>query len=160
MTRILAGRLLKSLFAAFAGVIGGSHIFLFLAKLAWHPAWQKFYAFNSELNDEHGEDGMMTSIFTCIFMAMLFMLFVGLPTQAVLQKLRRTRYIVNVGLCTILGALAVWAMQTLIPFTSLEALGFGAGLAFCIASIAWFIRRPDKDSKLDFKPSSIPMEDS
>ncbi len=78
-------------------------------------------------------------------MAMLFMLFAGLPTQAVLQKLRGNSYIVNVGLCTILGALPLWAIQTLIPFTSLEALGFGAGLAFCIASIAWFIRRPDKD---------------
>ncbi len=37
MTRTWARRLLKSVLAVFIGAFAGSHIFLFLAKLAWHP---------------------------------------------------------------------------------------------------------------------------
>jgi len=68
------------------------------------------------------------------------MLVVGLPVQAVLQKYGQTNYAIH-ALCSILGG----ALASLLLFPSLPLAGFCAGIGFVAGSVAWLIRRPDKD---------------
>ena len=138
---------MKSVFAAVIGAIGGSLIFLLISQLVWHSAWQVFYDFNREYFENDDAMPAITPTVTCATMALPLLLAFGLPIQALLQRLKLTQYSVNVVPCFVLAALSVWSLRSLIPFSQLDSLIFGAGLGFCIGMIAWLIRRPDLDTK-------------
>jgi hypothetical protein len=73
------------------------------------------------------------------------MLVIGIPAQAVLQKFRLTDYFSNTGLATICGApLAYYLALSTDSLTAFMLVG--TWTAFLVGSIAWLIRRPDKDA--------------
>ena len=76
------------------------------------------------------------------------MLIVGLPIQALLQRLGRNGYLPNVGLCVLLGGLAFLLFVQVLEFTLAEGMVFGIGISWTVGSIAWLIRRPDQDVKV------------
>lgn len=83
-------------------------------------------------------------LFLGLILAGLPMLFVGIPAQAILQRFKLTDYFSNVGLATVCGALLAWyfaaSLNDILDLTLL-----GTWVAFLTSSIAWLIRRPDRD---------------
>ncbi len=139
-------RLGKSLFSAFIASWLGSAVFIALSDL-----------FN-------GNPGVtfadivpgITSFFRLLFspfgaFAFIPMVAFGLPVQALLQRAGKTSYLWNIAPAVIAGAtifplmlLGFGAMAS--GGFTLENMGMGAGAAFIVGSIAWLIRRPDKDA--------------
>lgn len=78
-----------------------------------------------------------TYFFVCTLLPMIF---IGLPVQALLQKCRQTGYWVH-AICSVVGG----ALASLFLFPSLPLAGFCAAIGFTAGSVAWLIRRPDKD---------------
>ena len=83
-------------------------------------------------------------LFLGLILAGLPMLFVGIPAQAILQRFKLTDYFSNVGLATVCGDLLAWyfaaSLNDILDLTLL-----GTWVAFLTSSIAWLIRRPDRD---------------
>lgn len=65
---------------------------------------------------------------------------IGLPVQALLQRHRQTGYGIHAVFSVVCGALA-----SLLLFPSVPLAALCAGIGFMAGSVAWFIRRPDKD---------------
>lgn len=89
----------------------------------------------------------------------LIMVFLGMPLRAALQALRQTSFLPNAVLAALMGsALFLLASETLRPFEGYNGawnrplevrwneLGIGAVLGFYFGSIAWLVRRPDRDA--------------
>ncbi|MDC7692899.1 hypothetical protein PQU94_01245 [Asticcacaulis sp. DXS10W] len=97
--------------------------------------------------------------------AFIFMLLFAVPLQALIQKLRLTGYLHTLLLAMVLGGgLALWIgyiLDTLDFDTEdwdyyhwrFDPKLFGTGILFGVyyGSVAWFIRRPDKDGMLQRK---------
>ncbi|WP_298329220.1 hypothetical protein [Asticcacaulis sp.] len=77
-------------------------------------------------------------VFACTALPMLI---IGLPVQALLQKYHQTSYWVHAIFSVVGGSLA-----SLFLFPSLPLAGFCAAIGFAAGSVAWLIRRPDKDA--------------
>lgn len=76
-------------------------------------------------------------VFACTALPMLI---IGLPVQALLQKYHQTGYWVH-AICSVVGG----ALASLFLFPSLPLAGFCAAIGFTAGSVAWLIRRPDRD---------------
>ncbi|HVZ29510.1 MAG TPA: hypothetical protein VG839_03895 [Asticcacaulis sp.] len=141
-------RLGKSLLAAFIGSWLGCALFLALSDLFGGGPGLGFGDILPGL----------ASFFRLLFspfglFAFLPMLVVGLPVQALLQRAGKTAYLWNIIPAVIAGAITFPLI--LISFGATaggdftgENMGMGALAAFLVGSIAWLIRRPDKDAAL------------
>lgn len=90
-------------------------------------------------------------IFIGLVLAGVPMVVVGIPVQAILQHFKLTDYYSNVGLSTVCGALLAWYFATSLDDILLFTL-LGTWVAFLTGSIAWLIRRPDKDPNAKSTP--------
>lgn len=83
-------------------------------------------------------------VFLGLVLAGVPMLIVGIPAQAMLQQFKLTDYFSNAGLATVCGALlAYYFAASLNDILDLTLLGTWS--AFLTSSVAWLIRRPDRD---------------
>ena len=86
---------------------------------------------------------MVGFVFVCMVM-------LALPAQVLLQYFKCTSYLSNIALAALGGAIVegiiAYAMGHFFTALSDPIIAFsGAWAAVCIGSIAWLIRRPDKD---------------
>ncbi len=139
-------RLGKSLFAAFVGSWLGCALFVTVSAFIGD-------VHISSLQDLwHGVLSFFRLLFSPIgLLAFLPMVVIGLPVQAVLQRAGKTGYVWNVVPAVIAGAILLPLILVGIGALSessftLETFGMGALAAFFVGSIAWLIRRPDKDA--------------
>jgi hypothetical protein len=141
-------RLGKSLLAAFIGSWLGSSVFFVVSSFV--GGGMRISNF-SDLAAGFG-NLLLALISPYGLIAFVPMLVIGLPVQALLQRAGKTSYVSNTLLATVAGAVVLPAifMAISLPgnnaFTS-ENMSMGALVAFLIGSIAWLIRRPDKDAK-------------
>ena len=147
-------RLWKTLLAAVVGAILGSIIFLFIVKRLWPPAWHAIYDPFAGFDDS--DDGSYAGNYPygiCIFLTLPLTLVFGPTLQALLQRMRLTGYLSNVGVFVVFGVMSL-ALALRHDYTHLaNPLIFAIGLPFCIASIFWLIRRPDRyDSTARVQP--------
>ena len=82
------------------------------------------------------------------FIPLACLLLIGLPVQYLMQRRGVTRFVPSVG-AAMIGAGLVMIVASIFgnlnPRTLVELILMAFCLAFCVASLAWFIRRPDKD---------------
>lgn len=81
---------------------------------------------------------------------MIFTL-LAIPAQALLQRLRLNGYLPNVGFFILAGLVGGYLMAGSFNVTILQSFLFFEPIAFFSGSIAWLIRRPDKDAKPQFE---------
>ncbi len=139
-------KLLKSVMACvIAAVLGGK---LGPLTIGFVLALQHSPGLHSNIHPMSGFQGLAyihpMDLFLGLVLAGVPMVVVGIPVQAILQHFKLTDYFSNVGLATVCGALLAWYFATSLDDVLLFTL-LGTWVAFLTGSIAWLIRRPDKD---------------
>ena len=135
---------LKSLLACVVGAIAGSFVHSWLLQLFVPDLWQIWLTVERNLTDRPDLTPPRPREFLIHSVVMVFTL-LALPVQAVLQKLRLNGYLPTVGFCLLAGIAGGYHMGGVFNMTILQSLLFFAPIAFFSGSIAWLIRRPDKD---------------
>lgn len=140
-------RLGRSLLAAAVGSWLGSALFIAISDLIGggqfggpQDLWRGMLSFFNLLFSPFGA------------FAFIPMVVIGLPVQALLQHVGKAGYLWNVIPAVIAGA--IFFPLLLIGFGAmgrggftLENMSMGALAAFLVGSIAWLVRRPDKDAQ-------------
>ncbi|MCA1936594.1 MAG: hypothetical protein LDL37_14180 [Asticcacaulis sp.] len=129
--------LIKSLYASVAGAAAGAGAFLLLVYLE--------SLFVSATSIEEGVEFLINpgfiGLFAIVFGAILVpFVALGLPVQAILQRYHQTGYSLHV----VFSAAAGGIMSLFIVY-NLELQLVCAAAGFVAGSVAWFIRRPDRD---------------
>jgi hypothetical protein len=131
------GPLFKSLYASVAGAAAGAGAFLLFLNLQYLSVSASFSEESVEWIINPGFMGLFAIVFGAILVPFVVL---GLPVQAILQKHHQTGYFLHVAFSATAGGI-----MSLLVIYSLEAQLVSAGAGFVAGSVAWIIRRPDKD---------------
>lgn len=151
----IAARTLKSLGACLAAAASATVLWglftLVMALLGWPDGTTMGLRFGYWVQGQW-------PLVAFLFIAIMFVMVVfAMPVQAVLQMFGQAGYIATVMVAVVLGAgFYHWIFDTvehlahdpeIAPPSKLhpEWLAYGAAMGFYLGSVAWLIRRPDKD---------------
>jgi hypothetical protein len=137
-------KFLKSVLACIVGAISGSFVHSWPLELFMPDLWQIWVAAERSYTDMPGLTPPRPRAFLIIPVVMVFSL-LAIPTQAMLRRLRLNGYLPTVGLCILAGMVGGCLMAGSFDMTISQSLLFFGPIAFLSGSIAWLIRRPDKD---------------
>ncbi|MFN3805917.1 hypothetical protein [Asticcacaulis sp.] len=129
--------LIKSLYASVAGAAAGASAFLLLLYLESLFVSATSIEEDVEFLINPGIIGLFAIVFGAILVPIVAL---GLPVQVILQRYHQTGYALHVMFSAAAGGIiSLFIIYNLELQLACAAAGFVAG------SVAWFIRRPDKD---------------
>ena len=141
----MIAKALKSLAACIIGAVTGTLIHALLLSLLMPDVWQIWVDLYMMVRDQPEEVPPAPRRWLIIPVLFVFTI-CAMPAQALLQKLRLNGYASNVGLCVLAGMAGGYLMAGSFGMTISQSLLFFAPIAFFTGSIAWLIRRPDKEN--------------
>ena len=141
------GRLARTIFACLAGAGGGGLAFTAAFALGLATGY---------LTQPAGLSGQWRGLLIIFFPSTLATLLpalvIGFPLELLLQKLRITGYLPTVAIFAICGVPILSAIFAPLAHNIADMIFLGATgafMGFLASSLAWLVRRPDKDVPKD-----------